>query len=151
MRGRKPTPSNIVRLRGNPGRRPRNKREPKPRLAIPECPAHLDAEAKREWRRVAPQLDELGLLTVLDGPALAIYCAAWSRWVAANKQVDELGLTVPGRNGIPKANPYIAVANQAQRLMMSMAAEFGMTPSSRSRIRVVPSPASDSFDELLNS
>jgi P27 family predicted phage terminase small subunit len=149
MPGRKPTPTALRLIQGNPGKRPINKAEPKPKLAIPTCPPHLDAEARKEWRRISKPLYELGLLSVLDGDALAVYCASWSRWVAANEQLRDHGLTVPGRNGLPKASPYVAIANQAFRQMMSMAVEFGMTPSSRSRIRVVAPKAADPFEDLL--
>jgi hypothetical protein len=76
MRGRKKTPTNLVLLRGNPGKRALNKEEPKPRPVLPEPPGHLDTGAKREWRRVAPELHQLGLLTVLDVDALPFTACA---------------------------------------------------------------------------
>ena len=49
MRGRKPLPSNVVKLRGNAGKRPLNDREPRPATAVPSCPSCLSDEAKKEW------------------------------------------------------------------------------------------------------
>jgi Phage Terminase len=44
MRGRKPLPSNVVRLRGNPGKRRLNDSEPRPVSKVPpDCPACLGA------------------------------------------------------------------------------------------------------------
>ena len=43
-------------------------------LSTPICPRWLDPEAKAEWKRIAPELKRLGILTVLDGPILAAYC-----------------------------------------------------------------------------
>jgi P27 family predicted phage terminase small subunit len=151
MRGRKPLPSNVVRLRGNPGKRRLSKREPRPPAGMPDCPEHLNAEAKRAWKMIAPRLHALGLLTELDGDALAVYCACWSRWVAAERRLEAEGMLVPSRGGSMKPNPYIAIANQALRQMLSMAIEFGMTPSSRRRVEVDPPEAPDPFDDLLNS
>ena len=66
MRGRKPLPSNVVRLRGNPGKRRLNDAEPRPAAKTPSCPACLGDEARKEWKRLAKELAELGLLTGLD-------------------------------------------------------------------------------------
>ena len=50
-RGRKPTPTAIKELEGNPGKRPLNKNEPKPTKKAPPCPKWLEPEAKKEWHR----------------------------------------------------------------------------------------------------
>lgn len=150
MRGRKKTPTNLVLLRGNPGKRALNKEEPKPRQQLPEPPGHLDTGAKREWRRVAPELHQLGLLTVLDVDALAIYCVCWSRWVAATRQLNKEGFVVEGPQG-PRPSPWLTVANTAAKQMLAMAIEFGMTPSSRARIKVEPPRSPDPFEDLLGS
>lgn len=46
-RGRKPTPTAIKVLEGNPGKRPLNANEPKPKKKAPRCPSWLEEEAKR--------------------------------------------------------------------------------------------------------
>jgi phage terminase small subunit len=51
-------PTALKVVMGNPGKRPLNQLEPKPRLAIPSCPAHLHATAKAEWKRLARQLHQ---------------------------------------------------------------------------------------------
>jgi len=43
-----------------------NPHEPKPQPRIPSCPWELCDTAKKEWRRLAPELHQLGLLTALD-------------------------------------------------------------------------------------
>jgi phage terminase small subunit len=83
MRGRKPKPTHLKLVQGNPGRRPLNKQEAKPRRTVPTCPGHLNAVARREWRRVVPLLAECGLLTEVDRAPRAAYCQAWGRWVEA--------------------------------------------------------------------
>jgi hypothetical protein len=76
MAGRKPKPTVLKLITGNPGRRPLNRREPKLRPGIPSCPPHLSPEAKREWSRVIPLLAECRLVTEVDRAALAAYCQA---------------------------------------------------------------------------
>jgi P27 family predicted phage terminase small subunit len=134
--GRKPKPTHLKVLEGNPGKRPLNRNEPKPRPAVPTCPRHLSAEAKREWRRVTPLLDTLGLLTEIDRAALAMYCEAWNRWVDAEEALKEYGVMVKSPNGFPMQSPYLAVANKAMEQMRALLAEFGMSPASRTRISV---------------
>ena len=59
---RKPTPTAIKELEGNPGKRPLNTKEPKPEKKAPSCPKWLEPEAKKEWRRLAKQMEQIGIL-----------------------------------------------------------------------------------------
>ncbi len=136
-------------LAGNPGKRQLNRREPKPANALPPCPRHLSIEAKREWRRMGGELARMGVVTVVDRAALAAYCQAWSRWVDAEGQVARLGTIVKTANGNLIQNPYLAVANRAMEQMAKLATEFGMTPSSRSRIQVAEKDAGPSLADVL--
>ena len=52
-RGRKPKPTALKVLEGNPGKRPLNDREPVPPKGTLKCPAWLLPEAKKEWKRLA--------------------------------------------------------------------------------------------------
>ena len=74
MRGRKPKPTALKLIEGNPGKRPINGHEPKPPASKPTCPSHLSPTAKAEWKRLAEALHRIGLLTQADRTALAAYC-----------------------------------------------------------------------------
>ena len=76
QRGRKPKPTAIKELEGNPGKRPLNDAEPKPAKKAPPCPKWLEPEAKKEWRRLSKQLEQIGVLTEVDQAAFASYCQA---------------------------------------------------------------------------
>lgn len=147
-RGPAPEPTALKRLKGNPGKRPLNREEPRPPSTMPRCPSHLTGEARAEWRRVARTLYELGLLTGVDRAALAVYCQAWARWVKAEGQVAKHGEVVKTAAGNVMQNPYLSIANRAMRQMRDMARELGMTPSARSQIRVAP-PEEPSLADLL--
>ncbi|WP_395675974.1 phage terminase small subunit P27 family [Inquilinus sp.] len=156
MRGRKPRPIHLKLIEGNPGKRPLG--TPLPVApTIPEPPDHLDETAKVEWRRVAPQLFRLRLLTPLDVGALAVYCQAWSRFVQAERLLSEMaerdgvayGLMIRGRHGTPVQNPLIGVSRRSAAMMIHAAAEFGMTPSARSRVEAGPNPPTSKFAGLL--
>lgn len=60
-RGRKPTPTAIKELEGNPGKRKLNENEPKPERKAPACPKWLDKDARKEWHRLAKKMEALGI------------------------------------------------------------------------------------------
>jgi P27 family predicted phage terminase small subunit len=141
-RGPRPEPTALKLLKGNPGKRPLNEREPRPSPGAPEAPAHLDEEASREWDRVVGTLDQLGLVTTLDRAALAGYCQAWSRWVDAEMKLREYGAVLKSPiKGVPLMSPYLTIANRALEQMRQFLSEFGMSPASRTRIRTDEPPA----------
>lgn len=148
MAGRKPKPTSIKLLNGNPGKRPLNKNEPQ-FSGTPTCPEHLDSIAKIEWERISNELISVGLLTAVDRAALAAYCVAWSRWVSAEENVQKFGAVIKSpKSGFPIQNPYVGIANTALGLMHRFMIEFGLTPSSRSRINAATeghSKAADTF------
>src|SRR5436190_8755005 len=153
MRGRKPKPTSIRMLEGNPGKRALNDREPTPPQGVPDCPNYLDDEAKAEWFRTAKVLKDMGLLSLADRAALAAYCTCYSRWLHAEEQVKKFGAIVKSpEKGFPMKSPYLVIADQAMEAMRKFMVEFGLTPSSRSRIRVPEGgPALDEFEAFLEA
>jgi P27 family predicted phage terminase small subunit len=150
MAGRKPTPTAQKIVTGNPGHRALNKSEPTPAPEIPVCPDHLDTIARAEWDRITPELLALGILTRIDRAALSAYCSAWSRWVEAENNLRKTGTLIKTPSGYPIQNPYLGIANTAIDMMRKFLTEFGMTPSSRSRIHAAPPGGEkvDPFDAL---
>lgn len=150
MSGRRPLPTALKILRGNPGNRKLNRAEPKPDTRIPVCPRHLKGEARSEWRRTSRELHRLGLLTTIDRAALAAYCQVWARWVKAECEVERIGEVVKApETGYPIQNPFLSVANAALKQMRAYLVEFGMTPSSRSRLTVAPEAGQDPAETFL--
>lgn len=151
MRGRKPKPTRLKLLTGNPGKHPLNPNEPHPDCATPECPPELGPVAREEWNRLVGELAALRMLTNLDRAALAAYCGAYALWAEATAAIQDYGAMVKSPSGYPMQSPYIAIANRQAEIMMRIASEFGFTPASRSRIST-PSPARepDLFSNLRN-
>lgn len=148
-RGRKPTPAALNKQRGNPGKRKR-RQSPEPQIAIPDPPAHLAPAALEEWRRIAPELATLGLMTRVDRTALAAYCQTYARWIDAENQITEFGTVVKAPSGYPMQSPYLAIANKALQQMKGFLTEFGMTPVSRARVDSKgPSGDEDPADEFF--
>lgn len=136
MRGRRPKPTALKLIEGNPGKRPYNPREPKPRASAPTCPAHLSPTAKAEWRRLIRQLDALQMITQLDRAALAAYCQAYGRWVEAERKLKETPVLLKTPAGYVQPSPWLAIANKQLELMAKFMAELGLTPSARSRLAI---------------
>lgn len=152
-RGPKPKPTHLRVLEGNPSKRPLNTNEPKPAPIAPQCPDWLDDEAKAEWNRVEPELERLGLLTVVDGTALAGYCQTYARWRQAEEILQKHGLTMEimtkGGGTYLQQRPEVAIAQKSLQLIKAFCAEFGLTPSARSRMTLPGQKAEDEMDALL--
>jgi len=145
QRGRKPKPTATRAAEGNPGRRPLNQHEPRLPPKAPPCPRHLDAEAKREWKRVVKLLGGAGIITQVDRGVLSAYCRAWSLYVEADRAVQRYGLMLMSEKKVPYQSPYLNTMTAALKDVRSYAAELGMTPSARSRVQAAGGEG-DGFD-----
>jgi P27 family predicted phage terminase small subunit len=136
MRGRKPKPTRLKVIEGNPGHRPINGREPRPPQSQPSCPAHLSPTAKAEWKRLAQTLNKIGILTQVDRAALAAYCQSYGRWVEAERKLAETPVLLKTPAGYVQPSPWLAIASKQLELMAKFMAELGLTPSARSRLAI---------------
>ena len=151
-RGPKPRPTALEEKLGRPGKRKKNRAEPKPEpISKTAPPDFLDAIAQKEWKRIAPMLKDLGLLTKVDTVALAAYCQAFSDYVAACKVLAK-GTTFKTPNGYVQPRPEVSIKRTAAAHILRFCQEFGMTPSSRARMIVDVKPAASrkkTLEDLL--
>ena len=149
--GRPPKPTALKRLAGNPGKRKLNDLEPEPRREMPGCPRWLTGEAKKEWRRMARDLYDAGLLTTVDRAALAGYCVAWATFYEAQTELQKTGVSmvIMTSNGNAVMNPWLGVRNRALDEMRRFLVEFGMTPASRSRVKRAETNEEQSLADIL--
>jgi P27 family predicted phage terminase small subunit len=152
VRGRKPTPTQLKLLAGNPGKRKLNKAEPKPTRGIPECPDYLPARAKLAFQQLGERLDAMGVITLADGMALELLSLAYEEWRAANELILDAaelskfegdvvsykdGMTYDTKSDagtIIRAHPANRLSSDAFKKIRMMLVEFGLTPSSRARV-----------------
>jgi len=146
MRGRRPKPTRLKMLTGNPGKRRLNEDEPRPNPNIPECPPELGPVARTEWDRLVDELAVLRMLTNLDRAALAAYCGAYALWAEATVQLQKYGAMIKSPTGFPIQSPYLSIVNRQAEIMMRIASEFGFTPASRSRIATPAKSGPSLFD-----
>ena len=138
MRGRKPTPDYMKLVHGNPGHRPIAGDGPKPEPKAMAAPAWLPEAARTEWTRIMPELVRWGLFTRLDAGALACYCIAFAQVRRAQKTLKGKQLTYEtvGRAGkMLRSRPELAQMHEAMRQLSRFAAEFGLSPAARVRLR----------------
>lgn len=151
-RGRKPKPTAVKVLEGNPGKRPLNMYEPVPEKKAPECPSWLNDEAKAEWDRLADKMVNLGTLTEMDMAAFAGYCQSYARWKEAEEFIEKHGTIVKTPSGYWQQVPQVSIAQTYLKIMNKIAEQFGLTPAARSRITAgadMKNAAVDDMDELL--
>lgn len=148
-RGPAPTPAKLHLVRGNPSKKDFRgliqSAEGAP-VELPSAPEHLDDVARAEWDRAGAELLKLGLVAAVDRAALAAYCASYARWVYAEtriKQLGDAGLIQAVESGYQQIGVWLQISNRALDQMHRYMAEFGMSPSARTR--VTPSPQQDLF------
>ena len=117
-------------------------------LHMPDCPKWLLPDAQEEWKRLSEKLNQMGVLTEVDRSAFAAYCQSYARWKEAQSHINSEGATYETENGMQRPNPWVAICNTEQRLMMQAASEFGLTPSARSRIMAASGAIKDDVDEM---
>jgi P27 family predicted phage terminase small subunit len=136
MRGPAPKPMELVKAEGNPGHIKLNDNSPKFKPIIPKCPPWVGPAGRKEWKRLAPELLRLGLLTSGDFAAFSCLCSAWSDLVEARKDIKEYGSTYTTDKGNTVQRPQVGMKNQALKFIKDFAVQFGLTPSARGRIQL---------------
>jgi P27 family predicted phage terminase small subunit len=90
----------------------------------PAAPSYLSAQAKAEWKRIMPQLISRRILTRADLAGVEAYASA----VGICRQIEEL------RAGGIIDKVQFGIWNRAAQTARQLAAEYGLTPTSRQRI-----------------
>jgi P27 family predicted phage terminase small subunit len=152
-RGTKPTPTALLKLRGS-WRADINKAEPKPEVALPDPPKYIKGNSLACWDELAPMLVELKVLTLADKQALALLCETYANWRRSQDLLDEHGdvYVIKDSNGEVKylqQTPYVSMVKSFGKQFKDLLAEFGLTPSARSRITMVEDSRTTAADDKM--
>lgn len=171
MKGRKPKPTALKELAGNPGHRPLNKLEPKPEGALPDCPKELRGPEKLAWRVVADEMKSV--LTAADQFVLVAFCVAWGQMLEALRDIRKHGVLVPmpvqagddknqlalnlalagSKQELPPAmrvqNPAQSILKNSMLMVQKLAGDLGLTPSARARLKAESEAPDDAEDFLF--
>jgi phage terminase small subunit len=170
-RGPQPLPANVHLLRGNPSKKSAADLfdEFNPEVEIPDAPRWIWPEAKKEWKRIGAELQRYGLISKLDRAALVLYCQAWARLVWAETMLSRAmrvaeekrmaaeaageewkggdGIMVPSPNGSLVYSHHWVVQRRAAQEVHWYLQSFGLSPSSRSRVKTSSNRQADFFQE----
>lgn len=152
MAAPKPVPTALKLVMGNPGKRAINKAEPQPKKGIPKMPSHLDAKAKTAWSKLCKELDSMGVLTLADAYALEVLVGVYAQIRDLQKALKTHGSTTyktiaTSGEEVYKAYPEYGQLIQAQNMFRSYITEFGLTPSSRSKVSTTDKVENDPLDK----
>jgi P27 family predicted phage terminase small subunit len=143
MAGRKPTPTAIRELRGNPGKRALPANEPQVEPSMPIYPSYFTDDQRDAWNDLAERLFGMKVLADGDSTALELLVVAYTEWRYAVATVEEEGsvycTTTENGDKMYRARPEVAIASDAWRRLSSMLREFGLTPSARTKVSTAPS------------
>jgi P27 family predicted phage terminase small subunit len=95
-----------------------------------------NVEAAKEWKRIVAILSRQRILSEADTAALAIYATSYSQYKQAERAIAEHGTVILSAQGVPIKNPYTTIQNQCWNRIQPLLAEFGLTPSSRARMKL---------------
>lgn len=136
MRGRKPKPTVLKLIDGNPGKTKINKNEPIPVGDLKDAPDWFSDEQKAAWDYAIDHAPK-GLLKKIDKSALMAWVIAEDLFRQAVLKVNQMNLIIKSPvKGDPMQNPYLPIVNKQAVNMLKAAAELGFTPSSRSRVTI---------------
>ena len=153
--GRKPTPSALNDLRGNPGKRARNHQEPRFPDGELRCPDWLGDAGRAKWAEMLPKLQAVpGLMKPAYGDALALYCEAFEDMLDAREEIAKEGATCTSDNGGAYQHPAVGRKNKAIQRMKAFGALFGLSPSDAANLKVMGGgdvEGEDAFTSLMRS
>lgn len=145
--GRRPKPTHLKLVQGNPGKRALNGAEPKPERVPPSPPDHLTDAARVAWGRLTVLLDRMGVLTQADAYALERLAELYAEIVDLSGVLQREGRTYESatQNGtIIRPRPEAAMLADADRRFRAYLIEFGLTPAARSKVKADGEGATES-------
>ena len=92
-------------------------------------------------------MEQIGILTEVDMAAFAGYCQAYARWKEAEEFITQHGSIVKTPSGYWQQVPQVSIAQTYLKIMNRFAEQFGLTPSSRSRI-IAEDSSGGTVDEM---
>lgn len=130
----------------------------KPKSDNIKCPSWLkDKVAKKEFKRIVNELQQIDLITNLDVDLLALYCQAYAQFQKATEEMQDQSLSITKYDKFERPyqveNPLIKIQLKYSEEMRKIASQMGLSISSRLRL-ILPKPKDDKpknkYSEFLN-
>lgn len=131
-RGRKPMPTQLKVVNGNPGKRklPDYRASRASRL---RPPVKLTSDQQKIWAH-SVKYAPYGLLKNIDTALLYQYVVTRASFEEASLNYESGPKLIKTPNGLPVISPWFYARNKQSQLMLSLASELGFTPSGRARL-----------------
>ena len=154
MKGRKPKAREIQILEGRDKKNPSRFANDVPQTIEhePQMPEHFDDQATAAWNTLREILTASKMWSATYQVTLVLYCETYSNYRRAVELVRISGqaLRTQAEDGSIelKRNPYSVELHRYKDELIKLSSEFGLTPSSRSRISLERSTEGD--DDFLS-
>ena len=103
---------------------------------VAQMPDWLCEVAQSEWVRLSADLFKIGLLTKADEVEFAVFCQAYAELQEAEDALVKYGRTQVTKDGFERKSPWLSIRDEAWKRIHQAAQQFGLTPSSRTKIDV---------------
>lgn len=134
-RGRKATPLKVKKALGT--RKDRvNEEEPNYGEFDPKASSDIegDAYAIKTWNRLVPLLLDQDVIQESDRIALETLCFSVADYTRLRHSLNKNKWSYTTESGVVKNRPEVTVIQQLTRIIKELSAEFGLTPSSRTKV-----------------
>lgn len=153
-RGPRPQPTQLKILRGNPGKRSLNNKEPSPPTNGVTMPPYLGDLAAARWAEVLPMLQAVKVMTQADVEALARYCDTYEWWLATRAKLKKDGdtyaiLNDKGEIKYIAQRPEVSIAHKLAVQLRQLEQDFGLNPSARTLLHVEKETPADEEDARM--
>ena len=133
------TPTAVLKARGSWRAKAREKTEPQIEPGIPDCPTSLKGLAEKTWYEMCRDLAAIGVLTKIDGKALARYCRAWAQWCAL-ADIDESTLKIESVDDLRTVHTHVDRMIRLSEHLLKLEVQYGLTPASRPHVHRLETP-----------
>lgn len=147
--GNRPMPTKLKVFRGETRPSQLNKNEPTLPPCLPAAPEELNEDSLKVWNNLAPQLDELGILTAIDQTMLGFLCQEIARFRKYMKLLDESTPLIKDRDNGLRKNPMAQLCRDSLLLINRIGGDFGLSPVARARLTVADPHDGDELEALL--
>ncbi|MDF1606965.1 phage terminase small subunit P27 family [Hoeflea sp. YIM 152468] len=141
--------------KGNPGRRKIGSDPVEAGGAVASSITHptwLKGPGLKIWKKIAPRLVALKLLTQTDADTFARYCRNYARWLSMQTRLDDMGeiYEIETASGtVRRADPAYMIADRLERQLVSAESVFGLNPAERQRIFAARAAKTPGADDLF--
>ena len=152
MKGRKPTPTALKKIRGTDQPVRMNNEELKiERIEkLPPAPSWFSKLAKKIYRGKGQELINQGIMRTLDLDMFLLYCNEYATYIETSELISKIPHNKKLSEDGEKIYRRVRQQNQqAWERLKSISTEFGFTPSSRAALKVTPEKEQDPLEKFL--